>query len=754
MEQDSNEQLEGVVLRVIYKNDGNGFSVFELEGTTDDVVCTGFLHGLTEGEHVKLTGNYVNHNIYGRQFSVSFYEKHMPATIKGIERYLSSGAVKGIGEKLAARIVEKFGKDTLQIIESHPERLAEVNGISVKKAKAICAEFHEQKEQREMLIALSHYGISIAYGMKIYKKYGAGSMEILKKNPYLLCDEISGIGFVRADMIAEKMGIKRDSPYRVKSAVKYVLSDAAAQGHTYLPISVLLDKTEKLVGLNTRDLTENLLQEMQIEREIVCERYKPLSGAKDSIRVFLNFYHYAESFIAKKILELANNAQEDVSSANRTLPEDTPSVMLDPAIQLSQKQIEAVKLALNENVFVLTGGPGTGKTTTLNAIIRALTGEGLNVRLAAPTGRAAKRMTEATGYEAATIHRLLGATGTSGFSFEHTQDYPIEADAIIIDEASMIDVSVMYHLLQAVPNGTKFILTGDANQLPSVGPGNVLRDIIASERITLVTLDTIFRQAETSAIIVGAHKINNGQYPDLNKKKSDFFFITKNTSELCAEEVIRLAGDRLPKYLKTNGLGDIQILTPMRKYETGVHNLNKLLQTALNPPAQHKREKEYFNTLFREGDKVMHIKNNYSLGYVITNAKGAYESEGQGVFNGDIGLIKKIDETAGTLEVVYDSFKYVTYDHATIDELELAYAVTIHKSQGSEYRAVIIPLFAGPPMLMTRNLLNTAVTRAKELVVIVGVPDTMRKMINNNHELKRYTTLAERIAGSPVSRGI
>jgi len=772
--------IEGYVENVIYKNENNGYAVFELSASGgndenakggakdsadnnkdkayDNTICVGFLHGLNEGETVKLTGEFINHPTYGRQFSVTLYEKNMPTTTEGIERYLASGAIKGIGEKLAVRIVEKFGDNTLVIIEDYPERLAEISGITPQKAKQISEIFHTQKEQRQMLIFLQQYGISLAYGMKIYKKYGAGTAEVLKRNPYALCDDVFGIGFKTADGIARKLGIKPDSPHRVRSAVKYVLNEASSNGHIYLPKDELLQNASDFLEIDSQ-IIEDCLQAMQIEKEIHQEK------DMEDIRVYLNFFYYAEIFIARKLMALsrgfhANGADfakneidlekpDGICAKDADISQNTADFEEPDGIKLAENQKTAVYEALTNGVFVMTGGPGTGKTTTVNAIIRILKKQGVNIGLAAPTGRAAKRLSLATGREAKTIHRLLEVSFGDGdsrlFTFERNEDNPLELDVLIIDECSMMDISLTYHLLKALPDTAKLILVGDADQLPSVGAGNVLKDIIASGKLKVVSLNKIFRQAAESAIVMNAHRINAGQYPLFNEKDKDFFFIKRENASECVAEVMELAVKRLPAYLKTNGLFDIQVLSPMRKSETGIYNLNEKLQAALNPPRKNKKEKFHRGTVFREGDKVMQIKNNYGLSWEAYDDAGNITDDGQGVYNGDFGFIKTIDNENETLTILFDDNKRATYDFALLEELELAYAVTIHKSQGSEYTAVIIPLIGGPPMLMSRNLLYTAVTRAKKLAVIVGIPRTLYRMVDNNREVNRCTTLKKRI---------
>jgi len=750
---DEQTVLEGTAENIIYKNDENGYTVFELGINAEaekKIVCVGYLFGLNEGETVRLTGAYTNHPVYGRQFLASLYEKNVPASAYGIERYLASGAIKGIGEKLAAKIVKEFGDTTLTVMEEYPEYLTRISGITPDKAIKMSEALHGQKEMRGVLVFLQQYNISLAYGTKIYKKFGAGTVEVLKHNPYILCDEISGIGFKTADRIAQKMGVREDSPYRARSAIKYVLNETAAGGHVYLPKDELLQKTSEFLGINPGTIENNLL-DMQMDREIKQEK----DG--DITRIYLSFFYQAEVSVARKLAALSFSGNARVKDID--IDAEIRFIENEDRIQFAQNQKTAIQEALTNGVFIMTGGPGTGKTTTINAIIHILNKQGKTVLLSAPTGRAAKRLSEAVGRETKTIHRMLEATlsddGNHRFTFAKNEDNPLEADVLIIDECSMLDISLMYHLLKAVPDNANLIFVGDVDQLPSVGPGNVLKDIITSARVRVVALNEVFRQAAKSAIIMNAHRINAGKYPDLNERNKDFFFIKCSNPRECTARVVELAAARLPKYLKTNDIFDIQVLTPFRKSETGAYNLNQRLQQTQNPPSKGKNERQYKEITFREGDKVMHIKNNYDLNWKVFGGKGEVINEGQGVFNGDFGIVRRIDDKAG-LEVLFDDSRLVVYDYAGLSELELAYAVTVHKSQGSEYRAVIIPLMGGPPMLMTRNLLYTAITRAKELAVITGSPQALYAMVDNNKEINRYTTLRKRIEflGDEVSYAI
>ena len=735
--------IEGTVESIIFYNEDNGFTVFSLseniKNKGDNIVCTGNLPRLIVGETVKLRGFYVKNPKYGMQLSVDYIEKSDPTTIQGIEKYLGSGVIKGLGERLAKRIVDKFGEQTLSVIDETPERLAEIKGISLEKAVDIGAVYHEQAELRRAVLFLQDYGITPAFAMKIYQRFGEATQDIVKSNPYVLADEISGIGFKTADDIAARVGIPFDSINRVKAGLKYILSQASTKGHVFLPKTALMEDTGQLLQL-PGEFIENGFIEMSMDRLFCVEALPDADTA-----VYLNAFYYAENYIAKKLTDLAmyipnNHANND---------NEITQIEAETGVTLAANQKLAADEAIKRGVMVITGGPGTGKTTTINTIIKRMQNSGLEIELAAPTGRAAKRMSETTGMEAKTIHRLLEITRMSDDprrqTFLRNEDNPLETDAIIIDESSMVDILLMYHLLKAVAPGTRLILVGDVDQLPSVGPGNVLRDIIDSGCVNVVRLTEIFRQAQESAIVMNAHRINRGEYPVLNDRNKDFFFIKKQLPEETAQSIIQLVTKRLPGYMDCDMFTDIQVLSPMRKSVIGVNSLNADLQQCMNPPAPDKREKEYRDITFREGDKVMQIKNNYNVTWRLENAAGRVMDEGLGIFNGDQGCIKAINDEDEYLTVKFDDDRIVDYGFAELDELELSYAVTVHKSQGSEYKAVVIPVHSGPPMLMSKNLLYTAVTRAKDIVVIVGMEETMKRMIANNREARRYTMLAGRI---------
>lgn len=737
--------LEGIVSNIVFHNSENGYTVFTLEteyGTSksnyNEIACVGNVPAINEGENIKVTGSFVVHPAYGKQLSILVYEKTAPTTERGIERYLASGVIKGIGPRLANKIVSKFGEETLNIIENDPEKLSSITGISRDKAVSIGAVFHEQAELRRAMLYLQDYGISPAYALKIYKKFKENSIAVIQKNPYILADEIFGIGFKTADVIAEKVGIAKESPFRVEAGIKYILNAGASDGNVYLPIKTLLERTAAILEIPAENI-ENTVIELNVEKKLWVE-----NDEKNEKIVFLNSFFYSENYIAKKLVELSLAQVSDGADYEKEINEFEKT----NDIKLAKNQRKAVLEAMTNGVLVITGGPGTGKTTTINTIIRLFKNDGYQISLAAPTGRAAKRITETTGIEAQTIHRLLGVNFISDDkrkqSFEKNEDNPIEADVIIVDESSMIDVILMQNLLKAVSYGTRLILVGDADQLPSVGPGNVLKDIIASGCIKVVRLNEIFRQAEKSAIVMNAHRINRGEYPVLNEKEKDFFFMKRLNSNDLSNTIIELASVRLPKYLKC-GKKDIQVLTPMRKSPLGTVQLNSLLQRELNPKDEYKSEKEFRKFIFREGDKVMQIKNNYDLTWSIFDEKRRKVDEGAGVFNGDEGIIEKIDISGEYIEVIFDDCKVVKYDFTQLDEIELSYAITIHKSQGSEYRAVIIPIYLGPDMLLNRNLIYTAVTRAKELAVLVGSPSALYRMVDNNRQIDRYTSLKKKI---------
>lgn len=737
------ESVTGYIDHIIFRNEDNGYTVLVLKGTEGDdeeLTCVGTFPVISQGATIEASGNFINHHIYGKQFQITSFTEKMPEDAMAMERYLGSGAIKGIGAALAARIVRRFGADTLRIVEEEPERLAEIKGISEKKAREIAAQMEEKADMRKAMMFLQKYGISLNLGAKIYQKYGDSVYSVLQENPYRLADDISGVGFKIADEIAGRIGIHTDSDYRIKSGMMYTFLQATGEGHVYLPKEELFQRSSELLGVDVSYMEKHLM-DLSMERKVIQKE------EGETVLVYPSRFYYLELNTARMLSELNIDCPEDEAFVQRRIAQ----IEKETGTTLDEMQKKAVTEAAGHGLFILTGGPGTGKTTTINAIIRFFEGEGSELRLAAPTGRAAKRMTEATGYEAQTIHRLLELNGMpeeerqgQAVHFERNAENPLEADVIIIDEMSMVDIQLMHSLLLAVTAGTRLILVGDENQLPSVGPGNVLRDIIRSGEFPVVELKKIFRQASESDIVVNAHKINRGEQVTLSNKSSDFFFLKRQDADIIIRVVIALIQEKLPRYVEAKPF-DIQVLTPMRKGLLGVERLNQILQRYLNPPEPSKKEKEYGQGLFREGDKVMQIRNNYQLEWEI---RGRYEipvDKGVGVFNGDTGILKTINEFSETAEVEFEDGRCAEYSFKQLEELELAYAVTIHKSQGSEYPAVVIPLLSGPRMLLNRNLLYTAVTRARRCVTIVGSEETFREMIKNEKQQRRYSSLDIRL---------
>ena len=731
------ETINGFVEKVVYRNTENGYTVVNISVEGDDVVCTGYFSDITEGDQIIAEGSFVEHKQYGIQFTVTSYEIKEPETSVAMEKYLGSGIIKGVGPALSAKIVKKFGDETFNIIEREPERLAEIKGITEKKAIEIGSQFEEKKEFRNAMIFLNQYGVSNALAMKIYKEYGIKVMKIVRENPYRLADDIAGVGFKTADEIALRMGFSPESSMRMKAGISFALSMAASNGHTYLLYEDLYEESKRLLGISEAEF-ESDIYELTIERKIV------LKEVKGERRVYNNNLYYMELTVARKLLDLNAKSENNYKVMEAKVKE----VEAKTGIKLGDLQRKAVYEAVERGLVIITGGPGTGKTTTINAIIKLFEMQNMEILLAAPTGRAAKRMTETTGMEAQTIHRLLELNGNpeegGSMRFERNELNPLEADVIIIDEMSMVDIYLMYSLLKAVTVGTRLILVGDVNQLPSVGPGKVLKDIISSEKFNVVRLSEIFRQAAESDIITNAHKINAGQSIRLDNKSKDFFMLSMSSSIQIQRALVSLIAEKLPPYVNATKY-DIQVLTPSRKGELGVENLNKILQQYINPPAPGKREKQWGEVIFRENDKVMQIKNDYQMEWKIVTKKGLTIKEGSGVFNGDCGIIREINEFAGTVTVEFDEGKLVEYTGATLEELELAYAITIHKSQGSEYPAVIIPLLNAPRPLLNRNLLYTAVTRARKCVTIVGSENSVNEMIQNESEMKRNSGLVDSI---------
>ncbi len=732
--------LEGTVEDVIFHNDDNGYAVFDFKSDDgDEIICVGTVPQIRRGDMLKLTGGMVIHPTYGLQFKVEFYERVVPTTAVAIEKYLSSGIVKGIGPKTAKKIVDKFGAATFYVIEEKFDRLVEIKGITYDKALAVHNSFCSQRDIRKVVLYLQEFGVTPAFAMKVYKKYGYRTIDIIKENPYRMAEDIAGIGFKTADRIAYSMGIPTDSPNRVKSGIKYILSESLLDGNVFMPKDSLIRQAGEILSVD-EEMVDNSLRELQIEHKVFNENIDGTDA------VYLMTMYYTEISAAKKLLELSFfHDDADLKKINDKIDavEDLSGICL------AKQQRTAVIEAMREGVLVITGGPGTGKTTIIHTIIQIFKSSGMEVVLAAPTGRAAKRMTETTGIEAKTIHRMLGvayADDDNGRQkFDKNETEPIEADVIIIDEVSMVDMQLFNNLLKAIEPGTRLILVGDANQLPSVAAGNVLKDIIKSEKIKVVRLTEIFRQARESAIITNAHKINSGEEPVMNGKNTDFFFVNAQYAPEVPGKIVELITKRLPKFTGVDSFSDMQVLTPMRKGDIGAAGLNKTLQKALNPPSDGKKEYETSSCTFREGDKVMQIKNNYNISWKIENRLGKVIDDGTGIYNGDMGIIKSINKQAETITVLFDDMRQAVYEFTALDELELAYAVTIHKSQGSEYPVVIIPIHSGPPMLMSRNLLYTAVTRAKKFVIIVGLKSSVNRMVANDREVSRYSGFAYRL---------
>lgn len=731
------EEIKGYVEHIVFRNEDNGYTVFHLNNDDGELTCVGIFHYIAEGELLKLRGDYVNHSLYGVQLQVKESEVCEPEDLISIERYLGSGAVKGLGAALAGRIVRKFKEDTFRIIEEEPERLAEIKGISERKAREIAVQVEEKKDMRKAMIFLQKYGISTSLAAKIYQRYGNGIYRVIEENPYQMADDIAGIGFKTADEIAGKVGIHTDSDYRIRSGLLYTLLQSVGEGHVYLSQEVLLARTGDLLGVEIEHI-EKYLMDLSMERKII------LKEKEEERRVYAANYYYMELNTAKMLHDLNVRFEESDAAVSRRLAQ----IEKNMDIPLDSMQRTAVIEAAKNGLLILTGGPGTGKTTTINAVIRYFESEGMDIYLAAPTGRAAKRMTEATGCEAQTIHRLLEVSGNpeeeQKNGFQRNRENPLEADVVIIDEMSMVDLPLMHALLSAICVGTRLILVGDGNQLPSVGPGSVLKDMIDSHCFSVVMLTKIFRQAGESDIVVNAHKINRGEPVVLDNKSRDFFFLKRQDANVIISVLLTLIQKKLPGYVHADTY-DIQVLTPMRKGLLGVERLNGILQEYLNPPAQNKEEKEFGEKKFRVGDKVMQIKNNYQLEWEVSTKYGMTIDKGMGVFNGDMGIIRAINSFDETLQVEYDEHRVVTYPFELLDELELAYAITIHKAQGSEYPAVVIPLLQGPRQLYHRNLLYTAVTRAKKCVTLVGSEQVFQEMIRNTNEQNRNTSLAERI---------
>ncbi len=736
------EEITGYVEGIIFRNSDNGYTVMDFVVDEFLITVVGIFPTVGEGENLLLRGQYIDHPTYGRQFKATSYEAVAPADELSMERYLGSGAIRGIGPKLAARIVKKFGADTFRLIEEEPERLAEVKGISLNKAMEISDQIVGAKDIRNAMIFLDKYGLHGNTAIKIYNRFGNEVYNIIQSNPYKLADEISGIGFKTADEIATQVGIKVDSEFRIKGGIQYILGQGAGLGHTYLPIELLKDMSVDLLKVDEASVEAQIMN-LAMERKLIIKK----DG--DNTQIYSRSFFRMEESIAGMLRELNVTYKADEADLQKVIRR----IEKDEEIELDELQKNAVISAAKKGFFILTGGPGTGKTTTITTMIRMFEEEGLNIFLGAPTGRAAKRMSEATGYEARTIHRMLEVSGRLGDDddvasfarFDRNEENPLECDVIIIDEMSMVDVSLMYSLLKAISPGTRLILVGDVNQLPSVGPGNVLKDILASDKFESVKLEKIFRQAQESDIVMNAHKIHQGQHVLLDNKSKDFFFLNRDDADTIISVMLTLVKEKMPKYVDA-GISEIQVLTPTRKGLLGVERLNSILQRYLNPESPDKKEWKGDTRVFREGDKVMQIRNNYQLEWEVTGNYNITIEKGLGVFNGDVGIIKDINEWGKTVTVEFEEGRKVVYPFASLDELELAYAITVHKSQGSEYPAVVMPIVDGPKMLMNRNILYTAITRAKKCVTMVGDADVFYSMVDNTSQAKRYSGLKDRIA--------
>lgn len=754
-------QIKGYVEKIIYTNSDNGHTILDVSLTSDEIkrlqaecpdyaddideemVCVGTLHLINAGEYVVFNGDFTVHQTYGLQFKVTSYEESRPEDMDSIERYLGSGAIKGVGPALAARIVRHFKMDTFRVIEENPEELSQVKGISNRMAMEIADQVAEKKGMRNAMLFLGKLGIGMNLAVKIYKEYGEKVYEIIENNPYKLADDMEGVGFKIADEIARNSGMELDSPFRIKSGILYALSAAVSAGHTYYPMDALIEEAGRLLGVFIAK-PEEILTDLMIDRKVMV---RDVNGIK---AVYLYSVYHTELAIAHRLFALKFEDMPD----EKAFDKDLHSIEKEENITLESMQREAVRASAGNGIVVITGGPGTGKTTTINTIIRYFERKGMDIMLAAPTGRAAKRMTEATGHEAQTIHRMLELSGIlsdeiSNASFERNETNPLETDVVIIDEMSMVDIFLMNSLLKAIADGTRLILVGDANQLPSVGPGNVLKDIIASGCFNTVRLAKIFRQEEAGDIVVNAHKINEGELFEIGPSSRDFPFIRRTDANAIINALVTLVKVKLPAYTDCSP-NDVQVLTPTRKGSLGVERLNTVLQQYLNPPSNSKVEKEIGSIIFREGDKVMQIKNNYKIPWEVRGRNGIPIETGMGVFNGDMGIVDNINLYLSEMTVRFDEERYVTYTFKETDELEHAYAVTVHKSQGSEYPAVVLPLLDGPRMLMNRNILYTAVTRARKCICIVGSEQTFYNMISNENEQKRFSSLDIRIKEAAI----
>ncbi len=728
------EVLEGFIEDIKFKSEENGYTVAKLNNRNKSIVIVGTMPFISEGQHVKLTGEWKIHQKFGAQFNVKELEEIFPTSIEEIEKYLSSGIIRGIGPVTAKKIINYFGEDTLNILDNEIERLREIEGIGEKKFNIIYKSYEEQHYLKNIVLYFQQYGISYNQCLKICTKLGVNAPEIVKENPYILCHEIKGIGFSMADKIASINGLDKESDFRVICGIQFILNRFCIAGNTFMPKNILISQTKELLNI-PENIIEQGLYNGHLENKFIVEKVNDIEG------VFLPLYNYSENGITKKIAELS---MENFQVINTDIEFEIQGFEKKQGISFAKSQKEAIVGAFTNGIEIITGGPGTGKTTIIKCIIDIYESQGMKVLLGAPTGRAAKRMTESTEREAKTIHRLLDIVAGNEEYINMSSTEPLECDVLIVDEASMIDIFLMYNLLKSIKLGTRLIIVGDVDQLPSVGAGNVLKDLINSDIIKVVRLKEIFRQGKESLIITNAHRINSGEMPYLNRKDNDFYFIKSENINNILFILLDLINRRLPNFNKKwDKKRDIQILSPIKKGPLGILNLNERLQEILNSPSKDKKEIKQKNLIFREGDKVMQTKNNYNLKW--TSITGIGESEGEGVFNGDVGFIRNIDEEEKIITVIFDEERKVIYDSDSIEELELAYAITIHKSQGSEFKVVIIPAFTGAPFLMNRNLLYTGITRAKELVVVVGYPQALKYMVDNKSSMERYSSLEYKI---------
>lgn len=729
------EVLEGFVESIVFKSEETGYVVSKISVNNKQVTAVGTIPYIKEGQHVKLTGQWITHKQFGEQFSVSSFEEVIPTSIEGIEKYLSSGIIRGIGPITAKKIIKHFGEEALDILDNDISRLKEIDGIGEKKYNIICESYIEQHDLKNIMIYFQKFGISHGQCLKIYKRFGPNAKEVIEKDPYILCKEIKGIGFSTADRIASLLGIDKESESRITSGIDFVINRFCSYGNTFMPKDKVISETAEMLTIDGK-LVDSAIYNSTVSSKLVVDKINGIDG------VFLPIYYYSELGITERISKLSI---ESFQTINTDVDFEISNFERKNGIKFAKSQKEAITGAFTDGIEIITGGPGTGKTTIIKSIIDIYENQNMKVLLAAPTGRAAKRMTESTGRESKTIHRLLDiSAGDEDVNLVGQVDESLDGDVVIIDEASMIDIFLMHSLLKAIKVGTRLILVGDVDQLPSVGSGNVLKDLINSTLIKVVRLTDIFRQGAESLIITNAHRINNGEMPFLNRKDKDFYFLKEENIDSILKVILDLVNTRLPNFNKKwDKIRDIQVLSPMKKGVLGVLNLNEKLQAILNPPSKHKKEKKVRNLILREGDKVMQIKNNYSVKWTSINSYE--ESEGEGVFNGDMGYIQTIDEEERTVTVIFDNEKRVVYSQENIEELDLAYAITIHKSQGSEFKVVIMPAFMGAPLLLNRNLLYTGITRAKELVTVVGYPRALKYMVENNNSLERYSTLEYRI---------